>query len=75
MGAKMKLKEQLKLQKDIEVPWSVWTKFGENAKFISVNGNQASLTNTSDYANMEELRAALEWYVDQLGGKVKWENE
>jgi hypothetical protein len=75
MGAKMKLKEQLKLQKDIEVPWNVWTKFGENAKFISVHGNQASLTNTADYANMEELRAALGWYVDQLGGSIQWEKE
>jgi hypothetical protein len=75
MGAKMKLKKQLKLQKDIEVPWYVWTKVGENAKFISVHGDQASLTNTADYGNVQELRAALAWYVDQLGGNIKWKKE
>jgi hypothetical protein len=68
----MKLKEQLKLQKDIEVPWHVWRMLGENSKFITLAGNQASLTMEGDYGSMEELRAAVEWYVDQLGGKVKW---
>lgn len=68
----MKLKEQLKLQKDIEVPWHVWTKFGRSAKSISVNGSQASFTNEADYGTIEELRLAIEFYVEQLGGKVKW---
>jgi hypothetical protein len=68
----VKLKEQLKLQKDIEVPWHVWRMFGENAKKISLFGNQASLTNTADFANLEELRKAIEWYADQLGGEIKW---
>lgn len=69
----MKIKEQLKLQKDIEVPWHVWTKFGDCAKKISLRGDQASFTNESDYANLEELRRAIEWYADQLGGKIKWD--
>jgi hypothetical protein len=68
-----KLKEQLKLQKDIEVPWHVWTKFGQCAKKISLHGNQASLTDEADFANLEELRIAIDWYAEQLGGKIKWE--
>jgi hypothetical protein len=69
----MKIKEQLKLQKDIEVPWHVWTKFGACAKKISLHGDHASFTSESDYANLEELRGAIEWYADQLGGKIKWD--
>lgn len=67
----MKLKEQLKLQKDIEVPYHVWRMFGENSKFIVTAGAQASLG--EDYGSLQELRSAIEWYADQLGGKIKWE--
>jgi hypothetical protein len=66
----MKLKEQLKLQKDIEVPYHVWRMFGDRCKFITLAGSQASLG--EDYGTAEELRKAVEWYVDQLGGTVKW---
>lgn len=69
----MKLKEQLKLQKDIEVPFHVWRMFGQNSKVISMAGNQASLG--EDFGSLQELRTAIEWYVEQLGGKVKWEKE
>ena len=68
-----KIVEQVKLQENIEVPWHVWTKFGHGAKHISLAGNQVSLASEGDYASLEELRQAIEWYVDQLGGKVKWE--
>lgn len=71
-GGKMKIIEQLKLQKDIEVPWHVWRLFGHCAKSITLHGDQASLTDQGDFANQEELRKAIEFYVDQLGGKVKW---
>lgn len=67
----MKLKEQLKLQKDIEVPFDVWRMFGKNCKVISMSGNQASLG--EDFGSLQELRTAIQWYVDQLGGTVKWE--
>jgi hypothetical protein len=68
----MKLKEQLELQSDIEVPWSVWRLFGsENCKYISIRGDQASFG--EDYGSKEELRAAIAWYVEQLGGKVEWD--
>lgn len=67
----MKLKEQLKLQKDIEVPFDVWRMFGKNCKVISMSGDQASLG--EDFGSLQELRTAIQWYVDQLGGTVKWE--
>ena len=68
-----KIVKQLKMQKDIEVPWHVWTKIGRCAKKISIAGSQASLTNEGDYGSLEELRKVVEFYVDQLGGKVNWE--
>ena len=69
----MKLKEQLKLQKDIEVPFHVWRMFGQNCKVISMAGNQASLG--EDFGSLQELRTAVEWYASQLGGTIKWEKE
>jgi hypothetical protein len=65
-----KLKEQLKLQNDIQVPFDVWRFFGINSKNIMVAGDQASLG--EDFGKIEELRKAIEFYVDQLGGTVKW---
>lgn len=71
----MKIIEQVKLQKDIEVPWHAWRIFGEQAKKITVMGKQVSLTNNGDYGTVEELRRAMEFYVEQLGGTVKWSNK
>lgn len=68
----MKVIEQVKIQKDIEVPWNVWTKFGESAKHITIMGKQVSLTSEGDFGSVEELRKAVEFYVEQLGGTVKW---
>lgn len=67
----MKIKEQLKLQKNIEVPFEVWRMFGKNCKVVTIAGDQASLG--EDYGSLQELRSAVQWYVDQLDGKVKWE--
>jgi hypothetical protein len=68
----MRLKEQLELQSNIEVPWNVWRMFGNKSKngTIEIRGDQASFG--EDFGSKEELRVAIEWYVDQLGGKVKW---
>ena len=66
----MKIIEQLELQKDLEVPHYVWRMFGEQCKFITFAGNQASLG--EDYGTTEELREAVKFYVEQLGGTVKW---
>lgn len=66
----MKLSEQLKLQKDIEVPFNVWRFLGNDAKLILIRGDQASLG--EDFGSLEELRKAIEFYVEQLNGKVTW---
>ena len=75
MGEKMKIIEQVKLQKDIEVPWGVWRMFGHGAEKITIMGKQVSLTNEGDFASIEELRVAIDWYASQLGGSVKWSKE
>jgi RNase P subunit RPR2 len=67
---KMKIIEQLELQKDIEVPYNVWRMFGKQCKLISIAGSQASLG--EDYGTTQELREAIKFYVEQLGGTVKW---
>lgn len=68
----MKIIEQVKLQEDIEVPWHVWRMFGHGAKHITIMGKQVSLANEGDFGSVEELRRAIDWYVEQLGGTVKW---
>jgi hypothetical protein len=66
----MKLVEQLKLQEDIGVPFNVWRFFGTESKVILIRGDQASFG--EDFGTKEELRNAIEFYVEQLGGKVSW---
>ena len=68
----MKIIEQVKLQEDIEAPWHVWTKFGQSAKRITVMGRHIALTDEGDFGTIEELREAIGFYVEQLGGTVKW---
>lgn len=58
--------------RDIEAPWHVYRYLG-NGVFIS--GEQASLSNDGDFGKVSELRAAIEWYVDQFGGTVKWSKD
>lgn len=65
-----KLVEQLKLQKDVEVPWHVWRFFSDDCKVIFIGGDQASFG--GDFGDINDLRKAIEFYVDQLGGKVNW---
>ena len=71
----MKVKDQLRLQHDIEVPYNVWRMFGTKEKTgtITLSGNQACFG--EDYGTLPELRAAIEWYADQLGGKINWEEK
>ena len=57
--------------KPIEVPYNVWRFIGQEAKFVRIAGDQASIA--EDYGTLQELRTAIEWYAEQLGGKVKWE--
>ena len=65
-----KIIEQIKLQETIQVPYDVWRMFGDQCKTILMAGDQASFG--EDYGTTEELRKAIEFYVDQLGGTIKW---
>ena len=65
-----KIAYQLTLQKDIKVPWEVWRFFGSSSSEVRLFGNQASFG--EDFGTKEELRVAIEWFVDQLDGDVKW---
>ena len=50
------------------VPYDVYKIIG--GKTLELAGDQVSLG--EDFVSMEEARAAVKWYVEQLGGKVKW---
>lgn len=55
---------------EIEVPFEVWVLFGHQQKKIEFLGDYICLG--EDSASLERCRTAIAWYVDQLGGKVKW---
>lgn len=61
-----------KIGLDIEVPWEVSHVLGA-AKKIMVLDDSVCLGDDTDYCSLLEARTALEWYVQQLGGQVKWE--
>jgi hypothetical protein len=55
----------------VEVPYRVWVLFGDQCKTILLSGsNQISLG--EDYKSVDDIRKALDWYVEQFDGKVKW---
>lgn len=55
---------------EVEVPFKIWSMFGQQQKFISILGNDISLG--EDYGDLKAARTAIEFYVTQLGGTVKW---
>ena len=69
----MKVIENFKKIKElykIEVPYEVWTTFYENKKEVYIYGDQIDLG--CDFKSLEECRDSVAWFVDQLGGTVKW---
>jgi hypothetical protein len=65
--------DQMKIQKNIEVPWNVSRILGID-KEIEIVGDQASFTTRTDFASLDEIRESISWLVHQFGGKVKWED-
>jgi hypothetical protein len=63
--------DRLKKHQDILVPYNVWTAFGTNAKIVTFSGDQASFG--EDFKDLEQLRVVIGWYVEQLNGKVTWD--
>jgi len=72
-------KQSAEACKGIKVPWHVWTKFHTSPVEVQFWGNQINLSPESgespDFATLEELRDAVQWYVEQLGGQVVWPDE
>lgn len=66
-----KFKTIKQLGPETDVPFYVWRLFGSQQKQIGIYGNEICLG--EDSASLEEARDAIAWYVEQLGGKVKWE--
>lgn len=69
----MKKKKAYQLMRDIkpvEMPYNVWRFFTNCDKQITFASEQASFG--EDYGDIKEIRTAIEWFVDQFGGKVKW---
>jgi len=57
-------------QEPIELPHHVVCAMGDTVTAITFFGDQLSFG--EDYLSLQEARDAIAWYVDQLGGKVKW---
>lgn len=58
---------------EIEVPHHVWRLFRERPYSLQIAGDQVCFG--EDFVELREARAAVEWYVKQLGGSVKWARE
>lgn len=62
-----------KIGTEVIAPYHVWSKFGHQQKIVTISGSDICLG--EDYATLSEARAAVAWYVEQLGGKVKWSDK
>lgn len=59
-----------KIGSQVDVPFDVWRCFREGQNSIAIMGDQICLG--EDYVSIETARAAVEFYVTQLGGEVTW---
>ena len=74
MKKKDKAYKRMSGYKAIEMPYVVWRLLPDNNnRVLDVYGDQACIG--GDYASLSEFREALDWLVDQLGGKVEWKDE
>ena len=69
----MKAYKKMKKVEDIQMPWEVGRFFKDGSRSISFFGDQASFG--EDYGTIEELRSAIQWFVEQFGGTVKWKKK
>lgn len=70
-----KFKEIQKIGLEVEIPFYNVSRlfFGSGNKKIHIFGDQIDLGGQdADFCSIDEARAAIEWYVEQFGGKVKW---
>lgn len=55
----------------VEVPYFAWHLFSSQCKKIDIHCSER-ISLGEDFDNIEAIRKALDWYVEQFGGKVKW---
>lgn len=60
-------------QPSIKFPWHVGRYFADNSRQIDFSGEELSFG--EDYGTLDQVRTAVEWLVDQLGGTVKWKKQ
>jgi hypothetical protein len=65
-----KYKKAQAIGNEVEIPWEVRRFFPGATKAISFSGSDISVG--EDYGSLENLQAAVEWFVKQFGGKVTW---
>jgi len=53
-----------------EVPWE-HARFLDT-KYFDVSGADISISNAGDFGSIQQVRAAVGYVVNQLGGTVKW---
>lgn len=60
---------------NFKVPYEVWAIFPEGMQSITIMGDQVSLG--GDYCDVERVRQAVGWLVEQLGGTTHnlWKTE
>lgn len=69
----MNLKQRLEKIKELEdVPRASWEHGIRLGLNVSLAGSSVCFTNDGYYVSLEEAQQALEYYVQQFGGKVKW---
>ncbi len=73
---KPRLFDKIKDMNAVDVPYNVWNTFGDDRNVKQINYNSwGEVCLGGDYKSIPEARKTIEWYVNQLGGKVKWEKE
>lgn len=63
-----------KIGTEIGIPfWSVSRLiYGSGRRSMRIFGDDLSFGGDGDYCSLKEARTAIQWYVEQLGGAVKW---
>ena len=62
-------------QKINKVPYRVWVVFYDKKPSILIHNDLISMGDTGDFVGVEQAQDAIEWYAEQLGGKVVWGDE
>jgi lysozyme family protein len=65
-----KWKKMQEIGSGVDVPWHVMRVI--DCKKLYVDVNYVSIADNGDMVAPEEARVAVDWVVDQLGGKVRW---